>query len=93
MPEPHRWAPFKRYSRHVDDDLRDEVAAIEGALRDHGELDRIELRGIVDAGWRPGLFGRALGKALQAGLIRRTGRNRFALAEVDNRVSFVHRGE
>jgi hypothetical protein len=77
----------------IDDDLHDEVAAIEAALRAQGPLDRDALKEQVNSRrWGPGCFARALSQAVDAGIVTRVGRNRFTHAR-DSRpagVSFVH---
>ena len=90
----HGWSPYSAYSSSaIDDDLRDEVAAIEAALREEGPLDRDALKRKVNSRrWGPGCFARALSQAMEAGIVTRVGRNRFALAG-DARpggVPFVH---
>lgn len=84
------WAPFASYSSAIDNDLRDEVAAIEGALRERGgEMPRDELK--REAGsrhWGPGCFARALNQSVEAGVVRRTGRNRYVLADESGGVPF-----
>jgi MFS family permease len=75
------WAPAASYSTTIDDDLQDEVAAIELALKEHGPLRRDVLKQRVNSRrWGPGCFARALTQAVEAGIVTRTGRNQFALA-------------
>jgi sugar transport protein len=77
----HGWAPSASYSTTIDDDLRDEVAAIERTLREHGTLRREELKRRANTRyWGPGCFGKALNQALDAGIVTRVGRGAFALA-------------
>jgi hypothetical protein len=65
----------------IDDDLKDEVAAIEAALRAHGSMDRDALKREVNSRrWGPGCFARALSQAVEAGIVTRVGRNRYALS-------------
>jgi MFS family permease len=80
------WSPYASYSTVVDDDLRDEVAAIEIALKEGGEMDRDELkRAVRSRNWGPGCFSKALSEALSTGIVTRVGRNRFALSSGDSR--------
>jgi len=92
----HGWAPNSSYSSVIDDDLHDEVAAIEAALRGNGPLDRDALKHQVNSRrWGPGCFARALSQAVDAGIVTRVGRSRFALAR-DSRpagVPFVQRSQ
>src|SRR4051794_15418661 len=75
------WAPYASYSTTIDDELRDEVAAIEVALRENGPLHRDHLKQVVNSRrWGPGCFSKALSEAKGAGIVTRTGRNRYALA-------------
>jgi MFS family permease len=77
----HGWAPSASYSSTIDDDVRDEVAAIEQALREHGTLRREELKERANTRyWGPGCFGKALNQALDVGIVTRVGRGAFALA-------------
>src|SRR3954447_11904120 len=77
----HGWSPAASYSSTIDDELQDEVAAIETALKEHGPLQREALKQQVNSRrWGPGCFAKALSQAQQAGLVTRAGRNRFALA-------------
>jgi MFS family permease len=88
----HGWSPSSSYSSVIDDDLHDEVAAIEAALRGNGPLDRDALKHRVNSRrWGPGCFARALSQAVDAGIVTRVGRNRFALARDSSPsgVSFV----
>jgi MFS family permease len=75
------WSPYASYSSAVDPDLREQVAAIQAALRARGgELSRESLKREVAARqWGPGSFGRALQQARQAGIVRRTARDRYTL--------------
>jgi MFS family permease len=76
------WSPFASYSSELDSDLREEVAAIERILHERGEMDRDELRREVDSRtWGPGCFRQSLGHAVDTGIVRRTGRNRYQLAD------------
>jgi MFS family permease len=74
------WAPFASYSTMIDDDVRDQVAAIEIALKENGPMERDALKQNVNARrWGPGCFAKALTEAQMAGVVTRAGRNRFAL--------------
>lgn len=75
------WSPVASYSSSVDEDVRDQVAAIEVTLRENGTLDRNALKERVNARrWGPGCFAKALTEAQSAGIVTRAGRNQFALA-------------
>jgi MFS family permease len=78
----HGWAPAASYSTTIDEDLRDEVAAIETALRDSdAPMRRETLKQAVNSRfWGPGCFNKALWEAVDAGIVTRAGRNTFALA-------------
>ncbi len=77
------WAPFASYSTYIDDDLHDEVEAIAGALQADGPLDRDALRARVGARhWGPGRFQRAVSEAVGAGMVTRTRRGSYSLADV-----------
>src|SRR3954465_3743172 len=77
----HGWAPAASYSTTVDDELRDEVAAIEVALREKGPLQRDALKqAVTSRRWGPGCFAKALSQASEAGIVTRAGRNQYALA-------------
>ncbi|HYZ29953.1 MAG TPA: MFS transporter, partial [Thermoleophilaceae bacterium] len=77
----HGWSPPLSYSTTIDDELRDEVAAIEAALRKHGPMRRDALRREANARrWGPGCFAKALSQAQTAGIVTRLGRGTFALA-------------
>ncbi len=63
-------------------ELQREVEAIGRAVDEGGPITRDELAGAVGARrWGPGRFRRALGEAVAAGRIRRTGRGRFEAPE------------
>jgi hypothetical protein len=84
------WAPAASYSTSIDDDLQDEVAAIEVALKEHGPLRRDVLKQRVNSRrWGPGCFARALQQATSAGIVTRTGRNQFALSGDGGTVPFA----
>jgi MFS family permease len=86
----HGWAPAASYSSVIDDDLKDEVAAIELVLKEHGTLQRDALKQAVNSRrWGPGCFARAMQQAVDAGIVTRTGRNRFALAGDGGTVPFT----
>jgi MFS family permease len=77
----HGWSPSLSYSTTIDEELRDEVAAIEAALREHGTMQRDALKREVNARrWGPGCFAKALSEAQGAGVVTRVGRSTFALA-------------
>jgi hypothetical protein len=78
----HGWSPAPSFSTSsIDDELRDEVDAIVSTLKEHGTLERDALKRHVNSRrWGPGCFARALSQAMQAGLVTRVGRNRYALA-------------
>jgi hypothetical protein len=76
------WSPYASYSTVVDEELRDEVAAIELALKENGPMEREALKQNVNARrWGPGCFAKALSEGVSAGIVTRAGRNRYALAE------------
>jgi hypothetical protein len=87
----HGWSPSASYSTTIDADLRDEVAAIETALRESGAPMRREaLKQRVNSRfWGPGCFNKALWQAVDAGIVTRAGRNTFALAGDGEGVPFV----
>jgi len=63
-------------------ELQREVEAIGRAVDEGGPISRDELFRVVGARrWGPGRFRRALGEAVAAGRIRRTGRGRFEAPE------------
>jgi hypothetical protein len=78
----HGWAPSASYSTTIDEDLRDEVASIETALRQSdAPMRREALKQTVNSRfWGPGCFNKALWQAVDAGIVTRAGRNTFALA-------------
>jgi MFS family permease len=77
----HGWSPSASYSSTIDDDVRDEVAAIELALRESGPTPREQLKRQVNSRrWGPGCFAKALSQAQEAGIVTRVGRGTFALA-------------
>ena len=78
----HGWSPSASYSTSIDEELRDEVAAIETALREHdGPMRREALKHAVNSRfWGPGCFSKALWQAADAGIVTRVGRGSFALA-------------
>jgi MFS family permease len=78
----HGWAPSASYSTTIDEDLRDEVAAIETALRESdAPMRREALKQAVNSRfWGPGCFNKALWQSVDAGIVTRAGRNTFALA-------------
>jgi hypothetical protein len=85
----HGWSPSTSFSTTIDNDVRDEVAAIAQALEEHGSLQREALKQRVNSRyWGPGCFRKALDQALEAGIVTRVGRGRFALAS-ESGVPFV----
>jgi MFS family permease len=65
-----------------DEDLDDEVAAIERALTERGAMDRQDLAQAVGARrWGPGRFQAALREAVADGRARRTGRSAYSPVE------------
>jgi MFS family permease len=65
-----------------DDDLDDEVEAIERALAEHGPMDRQDLAQAVGARrWGPGRFQGALREAVADGRARRVGRSAYSPVE------------
>ena len=59
--------------------LDHEIGIIDRALQEHGELDRRELGERIGARfWGPGRFTAALRGAVGDGVVRRTGRDRYA---------------
>jgi hypothetical protein len=75
------WSPYASYSTRVDEDVRDQVAAIERVLKEDGPLPRVELRRRVNSRrWGPGCFQKAISEGLNAGILTRSGRNGIALA-------------
>jgi MFS family permease len=63
-------------------ELQNEVEAIGRAVDEGGTISRDELYRVVGGRrWGPGRFARALGEAVAAGRIRRTGRGRFEAPE------------
>ena len=87
----HGWSPSASYSTSIDEELRDEVAAIETALRESSAPMRREaLKQAVNSRfWGPGCFNKALWQAVDAGIVTRAGRNTFALAGDGQGVPFV----
>jgi hypothetical protein len=86
----HGWSPSASYSSTIDDDVRDEVAALELALRESGPTPREELKRQVNSRrWGPGCFAKALNQAQEAGIVTRVGRGTFALAGDGDGVPFV----
>jgi hypothetical protein len=84
------WSPYASHSSGIPEELRDEVAAIEAALRENGPLDREDLKRAVNSRrWGPGCFAKALTEARSKGIVTRAGRNRFALAGDDGRTGSV----
>ena len=76
------WSPYASYSTTIDDELRDEVGAIVQTLKEHGTMPRLLLKQRVNSrAWGPGCFQKALSEAGKAGLVRRMGRNSYAVAE------------
>jgi hypothetical protein len=75
------WAPFSVSSAQTEDrDIERELTEIVGALREHGPMNRRELRRTVESRfWGPGRFGDALWLAQRRGLVRREG-NRLSAA-------------
>jgi hypothetical protein len=69
------WAPATVSSVLAEDNqVESEVAEIVDALRDHGPMNRRELRRAVESRyWGPGRFGDALWLAQRRGLVRRAG--------------------
>lgn len=78
----HGWSPSASYSTTIDAELRDEVEAIERALRESdAPMRREALKQAVNSRfWGPGCFSKALWQAVDAGIVTRAGRNTFALA-------------
>jgi hypothetical protein len=77
------WSPFlSSSSRDADAGeraLAREIAALERALDEHGELGRRELGRLVGCRyWGPGRYGAALRAAVRAGRIRRVRRGTYA---------------
>jgi hypothetical protein len=86
----HGWAPAATYSTSIDGELRDEVAAIEVALKENGPMQRDALKQAVNSRrWGPGCFAQALSQANSAGIVTRTGRNQYALSGDGSGVPFV----
>jgi hypothetical protein len=76
------WSPFLSSSSSTDvsEDLEREVAMLERALRDKGELGRKELGQITGCRyWGPGRYGAALRAGIDQGRIRKTGRGRYSV--------------
>jgi hypothetical protein len=76
------WSPFQSSSSSSDvsADLEREVAMLERALRDQGELGRKELGEIAGCKyWGPGRYSAALRAGLDQGRIRKTGRARYSV--------------
>jgi hypothetical protein len=76
------WAPFSVASpREEDRDIEREVTDLVAALREHGPMNRRELRRAVESRfWGPGRFANALWLARRRGLVTRQG-NRLAAAD------------
>lgn len=76
------WAPFSVASPESENrDIDRELTEIVGALREHGPMNRRDLRRAVEARfWGPGRFGDALWLARRRGLVRREG-NRLSAAD------------
>jgi hypothetical protein len=76
------WAPFSLSSTPEEDrDIEREVSELVAALREHGPMNRRELRRAVESRfWGPGRFTNALWLARRRGQVRRDG-NRLAAAD------------
>jgi hypothetical protein len=76
------WAPFSLSSpREEDRDIEREVTELVAALREHGPMNRRELRRTVESRfWGPCRFTNALWLARRRGLVKREG-NRLAAAD------------
>jgi hypothetical protein len=76
------WAPFSVTSAETEDrDSERELSEIVAALREHGPMNRRELRRAVEARfWGPGRFGDSLWLARRRGLVRREG-NRLSATD------------
>jgi hypothetical protein len=79
------WAPTTARSEYDEDELEfwtnREVALIENLLRDRGEMDRDAIGETLGCKyWGPLRFRHALKEAVDRGVIRRVGRNRYAPA-------------
>jgi hypothetical protein len=70
------WAPFSVTSADTEDrDIDRELTAILAALREHGPMNRRDLRRAVESRfWGPGRFGDVLWLAQRRGLVRREGK-------------------
>ena len=75
------WSPLACDSATVDDELRGQVATIEAALKENGQLRRGDLKQRVNARrWGPGCFARALNEAQAVGIVTSLGRDSYALS-------------
>ncbi|MBV8987935.1 MAG: hypothetical protein JOY58_05620 [Solirubrobacterales bacterium] len=82
---PRSWSPFFSGSSYNSEEdrywLEREIAMLEAALEDRGELRRGELGELVGCKyWGPGRFARALRAAVQQNRIRHPGFGRYAPA-------------
>jgi hypothetical protein len=76
------WSPFLSSSSAADAaaDLEREIAMLERALEDRGDLQRNELIEVTGSKyWGPGRFGKALRAALDQGRVRKVGVGRYGL--------------
>jgi hypothetical protein len=76
------WSPFLSSSPQAEASggLEREIAMLERALHDKGELGRKELAEITGSKyWGPARYSAALRAALDQGRIRKTGRARYSL--------------
>jgi hypothetical protein len=81
-PSSGTWSPFLSSSPHsrASGELEREIAILERALHDKGELGRKELGEITGSKyWGPARYSAALRAALDQKRIRKTGRARYSL--------------
>lgn len=70
--------PASRRAARARENLDREISVIAEALRQHGALEREELKNLVGGRyWGPGRFAAALREAIQEGLARRRSRTIF----------------